>query len=296
MPTTTVKEFPNSRRVTVSLKNPSAEFGGWANGSDDEGDILQAVINYLPPVYANLQLYIDSIDVDQQGPEFWHWTARYGLAEAGVKSDGSPIDGQGDDAQPPQPPEQAQNQQDNTPLGPEYSWETAGGTKRLMKSYDVVSSHIDPAIGGTPPDIKGAIGLSKDGVEGVDVPANQFSWSVTYEFAFVTRKYLRTLRNLTNTVNAYEWQGRDVRGIRFDGSSGRIGKDGKAEVTFRFTEMDRQTFVAVGAMVIPEIKGFDHLDIGFGGAVSESFKIEVPQRAYVHKIYLEADFTELGIG
>jgi hypothetical protein len=226
--------------------------------------------------------------------------AKYGLASAGVNaSDGSPIDGQGDDAQPPDPPEQSGMQADNTPLGPEYTWETAGGTTHLTQAFETVSAHMDPALvlaGALLPNDRNAIGLSKDGVEGVDVPAPEFSWSVSFRLAFVTRKYLMTLRRLTGTVNRFAWFGRGVREIRFDGSSGRIGSDGRAEVVYRFTEKETQYNVDVGDMVITEVKGFDYLDIGYGSDVDQTWLIEVPKYARVKRIYRQSDFKELGIG
>ena len=57
--------------------------------------------------------------------------------------------------------------------------------------------------GATPPNHKNAIGVTKSGVAGVDIPVKAYSWSESHFFndSVVTDIYKQTLSNLTGNVN-----------------------------------------------------------------------------------------------
>jgi hypothetical protein len=295
MPITIIEPW-DSRRLTASARNPSAELRRILHGTDDEAEALAAAEASLPLVYANLRLLVDSVDLEPKGGGWWYATARYGLIDAGVRADGTPLDGQGDDAQPP---EQPQRPGPGELLGPEFSFDTSGGTTHITSSLETVDSVIDPALaaaGNAPPDFKRAVGVTKDGVEGTDVVTPVYHWEETKRFAFVTEQYMQTLRRLTGTVNKLTWWNRKPREVLFLGATGRVGKDGWADITFKFAEQETLFQVPVGQMVVAEKKGWDYLWVAYGPAEDAGTLIEVPRYAYVERVYREEDFKDLGIG
>lgn len=296
----TIIERHKSRKHTASWTNPSIEFLLAAWGSMDEEEVYAAVVAYLPLTYSNLTLLIDSIEGDPQGGGVWYYTAKYGVARAGTQADGTPLEGVGGSGGPTTPPPLPATDE---ALGPEFSGDFSGGTIKLMKGYEIVSSEVAPSIaggGGGPPNYGGAIGVGKDSVEGTEVESGNFSWQVTKKFAFVTRNYWLKIRRMAYTVNDDEWWGSGKRTVRFDGASIRISSNLEAEITFKFTEQESEYDILLGPdadqFTIAEKLGWDYLDVGFGPGESEGFKVEVPKYAFVHRVYRESDFTELEIG
>src|SRR5262245_26115479 len=108
------------------------------NGTEDEAVVQALIEGYISAAYGGLAL--ESTSVEHKGGKVWQATVRY----AGL--DGTD----------------------------EYTFDTGGGTQKMTQSYGTV--RYAPA-GLTAPNFGGAIGVSEDRVEGVDVivPAYQFS-------------------------------------------------------------------------------------------------------------------------
>lgn len=293
----TVLERALSRKLTASATNPAIELAVIAWGSEDEAEVLEAVKAFLPLVYFNLALIVDSVGLDPQGGGVWYGAAAYGLPNYGTTAAGEPFDGLGDEAQPPA--ETPQPVDPSEPLGSEFSMEVGAQTVHVTQSLETVDAFVNAALaaqGVQPPDYKGAIGVTKDGVEGTDVTAGQLSWSVTNRFAFVTQKYIDTLTALVGTVNDAHWRGRPARTVRFDGATVQIAANKQATVTHKFTNAYTVFDLEVGTISIPEKAGWDYLWFTYAPGVSNGFLVETPQTAHVERVLTESDFVQLGLG
>ena len=84
--------------------------------------------------------------------------------------------------------------------------------------------HAGYAASGTVPDFGGAIGVTHDNVEGVDITIPVYSFPETHflDAAFVTPGYYGTLFNLTGKVNDASFKGLAAGECLFLGASGSI--------------------------------------------------------------------------
>lgn len=298
----TVYEKPDSRKLTVSATAPKIERKYTVqNEGESELDLIAAVVATAPILY--LGLVRDAIDLDPDGtPTLRTASVTYVLTskDGGGKPTGEPLDGVGQEASPPSQPEPPG---DDDPLGSEYGFDTTGQTIHVTQSVDTRHKVALDGAGAlvVAPDLGGAIGVSKDRVEGTDIYAGKLEWTVTMKFAFLTRKYIRTLRDLTGKVNHEEWQGWGAEEVLFLGATGQGKDDDMWSVTFRFAVNetipagdDRLDFG--GNLVLPEKVGWDYIWCQYEDAVVDDLHIQRPKAVYCEKVYPSADFADLGIG
>ena len=109
----------------------------------------------------------------------------------------------------------------SSPIGGEssFAFDTSGGTQHITQSLATIASY---AASGTPPDFGGAVGVTHDSVEGVDITIPVYSFSETHflDAAFVTPAYYGTLFNLTGKVNNASFKGLAAGECLFLGASG----------------------------------------------------------------------------
>lgn len=125
-----------------------------------------------------------------------------------------------------------------------YSFETGGGTQHITNSLATVNRYPP----GTAPDFQGAIGVTENGVEGVDitVPVYQFAETHFIADALVTAAYKATLCYLTGKVNSAPFKGFQAGEVLFLGASGQRRGNGDWEICFRFAASPNVTGLAVG--------------------------------------------------
>ncbi|HYD00785.1 MAG TPA: hypothetical protein VEB22_06110, partial [Phycisphaerales bacterium] len=154
MPVDVMEKF-ESRRSTKATQatQSSAELGYIVRGTDDDLAARTAAETASPSSYDGLPR--QSVQVEPLGPQLWDVAVRYGL------SDGS--------SSTPSPGESS------------FAFETGGGTQHVTQSRQTVARHA-PA-GATAPDFHGAIGVTADGVDGVDVTVPVYQFSETHYFA-----------------------------------------------------------------------------------------------------------------
>ena len=181
---------------------------------------------------------------------------------------------------------------------PQFSFDTSGGTQHTTQSLSTISKTA-PA-GKTAPDFKGAIGVTHDSVEGVDITVPVYAFSETHYFddAFVTNAYKGTLFNLTGKVNNAAFKGTAAGECLFLGASGSKRGTDKWEINFRFAASPNKTNIIVGDITVPAKKGWEYLWVRYADAEDETAKaiVKKPVAAYVEKVYEEAAFSALGIG
>lgn len=228
-------------------------------GTEDEAEVKTLLLAAAPVVYLGLQ--IESVHAEPQGGGIWKGTARY------VRLN------------------------DN-----EYTFDTGGGTKHVTQSYSTVNSYA--AAGGTAPDFGGAINVTSDRVEGVDIPEAKYEFSETHYFddTIVTDAYKLALFHLTNRVNDATFRGFAAGECRFDGATGSKRGDEKWAITFKFSCSPNVTGLTIGPFTIDK-GGWDY--VWFRTETFEDTSgltlVERPDYAYVEKVFLDGDFSDLGI-
>ena len=186
-----------------------------------------------------------------------------------------------------------------------FSFDTAGGVQHITQSRATIASYA-PA-GKTAPNFQGAIGVTHDDVEGVDVtvPVYQFAETHYLPDAQVTEAYKGTLFHLTGKVNNASFRGLAAGECLFLGASGAKRGEGASgasggdwEITFRFAGSPNVTGLTVGPITGIAKLGWEYLWVRYEDAEDEAAKalVKRPIAAYVEKVYELADFTLLGIG
>jgi hypothetical protein len=231
--------------------------------AEDDEDVRLALAPVVPEVY--LGMLLEEVHADPLGNGVWKAYARYARLE--------------DDA--------------------EYTFDTGGGTAKVTQSLGTVASYAPAGL--TPPDFQGAIGVSEDRVEGVDVPIPAFQFTETHRFtdAEVDGAYRLTLFTMTGRWNDAAFKGLASGECLFLGATGsRRAGDTKWSITFRFAGSPNVTGMTIGDITGVDKLGWDYLWVryadfedGFAYAL-----VKRPVAAYVERVSLPGDFSLLNIG
>ena len=180
----------------------------------------------------------------------------------------------------------------------EYSFELGVSANNVKYSLDTTSYD---AVGETVPDFGGAIGVSDDSINGVDIesPQGTFSYTLTESTAFFTPAYLAAVESIVGHVNSTAFLLRDVGEVLFLGASGSVSLSGDSSLTFRFARSANRGNFTVQGVTIGAKLGWQYLE-----PIYERTKDDVAKRISrkllgfsVHTVYPTADFASvLGFG
>jgi len=177
-----------------------------------------------------------------------------------------------------------------------FSFDTGGGTQHVTQSRSTISR---TAASGTAPDFKGAINVSKDAVNGVDITVPVYNFAETHyiDDNDVTQGYKVTLFNLTGKMNNAAFRGFASGEVLFLGASGSQRGSGDWEITFKFAASPNRTDIPVGDITVPSKLGWDYLWVRYKDDVDTTANtvVQVPAAAYVERVYDFGDFAGLGI-
>jgi hypothetical protein len=178
--------------------------------------------------------------------------------------------------------------------GYRYSFSTTGGTARITQSLATVGAY---AVSGTAPNFGGAIGVSKDKVEGCDIVVPVFTWKETHRIlnASLTDSAKIALANLTGTVNSDSFRGFSPGEVRFDGVDGSRIDATYSAVDFVFSASPNATGLVVGAMSGIEKKGWEYLWVLYEETTSQNRLVKIPVACYVEQVYRYTAFSGLGL-
>lgn len=183
-------------------------------------------------------------------------------------------------------------------MGPEYSFDTSGGTKRITQSvYTRAAIKVGGGAGSfTAPDVRRAIGVSRDRVEGCDIVTGDLKWSVAVKGLPVTPEYIDTLVELTGTTNLFPFFNREVEELLFLGASGTYKPGDAWTVTFNFHQGANRTAVEIApGLTFPEVRAHDYIWCTYSETVVGGFTVQTPIAAYCEQVYERKDFDRLGI-
>ena len=265
MPITVVEKWESRRHVEG--ENASTELVYLIAGTDDDLAAKTALRDGSYTIYDGLVRRSYSID-ERIGEEMWLGTVRYGRRAR---------------------PETGEST---------FHFDTGGGTQHISQSLDTKGNYAAP--GRTAPDHQGAIGVTSDSVEGVDITTPVFNFSETHYLAAaaVTGAYRANLFFLTGRVNSAVFRGFAAGEVLFMGASGSKRGEEDWEITFRFAASPNVTGLAVGDITGIEKGGWDYLWCRYEDDVDDGAKkmVKRPSSAHVERVYESGDFAALAIG
>lgn len=178
-----------------------------------------------------------------------------------------------------------------------FSFDTSGGTQHVTQSLATVHRY---AASGTAPDFGGAVGVTHDNVEGVDITIPVYSFAETHYLAasFVTQAYKGTLFNLTGKVNSGSFKGLAAGECLFLGASGSKRGADDWEITYRFAGSPNRTGLVVGPISGIAKKGWEYMWVRYADSEDVAAKaiVKKPIAVYIERVYDEGNFAALGIG
>jgi hypothetical protein len=176
------------------------------------------------------------------------------------------------------------------------SFEVAGSQTKMTHSLETRGAWAINDM--SPRNYGGLIGVTDDGVEGVDIDTAVSTFSETVYFYpwFLTTSYIAFLARAYGCVNMSPFRGFDVGEVRFLGASGSYRNGDKAaELTFKFAVSPNATNIRIGSMTIPFKYGWDYLWVRWADMKYGNVTVKVPIEAYVEKVYQGLNFYSLGI-
>lgn len=270
----TIHEVVDSRSYSRNSQNvlEKAELLYQVIDTEDEDEVEALIQATLPALFGGL-LFQD-YDVGKQEGPIWDVTAKYARKVPAVPPGTLP-------------------QSFDSKLSIDFS--TSGSTTHITQS--IVSTGYPE---GSAPDEKDAIGVTSRGVEGIDVNEGGFEWTETYSISatLIDELYLKTLRDLSWTVNNAEFRGFDEGELLFHGVTGSHRQGEDARLSFTFTARPNEVNLEIGDITIPLVEGHQYVDVRYKDDVDAvgGFDVKVPQFVYVHTVYFKSDFDRLGIG
>ena len=262
-----LKERIDSRRF-VTGERPSGELRYILTGTADDATARGYATANIPTSYDGLSLQsidVEPLTVDEiSDTGIWEISAKYGIIQP------ISIGGEGD-----------------------FTFETGGGTQHVTQGIAPPRSY-PPG----PPDFGGAINVTKDSVDGVDIEVPVYNFSETHRIpdSTVTLGYRSTLFHMTKKVNNAPFKGLDAGECMFLGASGsRRGNEGW-DITFRFAGSPNQSNLAVGTITNIEKKGWEYMWVLYEDDVAGNQLIKKPVKVFSHPMYHSGDFSLLGIG
>ncbi|MCI0364949.1 MAG: hypothetical protein L0219_13810 [Phycisphaerales bacterium] len=266
MPVVVEEKFDS--RVSVVGANPSVELRYIVFGTNNDLTAKSELADESPDEYDGLPR--QSIQIEPLANDIWDGTVRYGSAES----------------TPPQTGESS------------FAFETGGGTQHITHSKSTVGIFAPSGI--VAPNFQGAIGVTDNGVDGVDITVPVYHFSETHFIAAsaVTAGYKATLFFLTGKVNNGNFKGFASGECLFLGASGAKRGNEDWEISFRFAGSPNVTGLAVGPITGIAKKGWEYLWVRYSEVEDTSAKVLVkrPVAAYVERVYDLGNFAGLGIG
>jgi len=264
--------------------------------SDDIDEIYQTVVAVAPNPFGVWTPQYQKVNLDPVGGGVWNVTLPYGVGDTPIT--GAPGAPAGPGGTPPPPPPAPTADQ---ALGPEWSFDTTGGTAHATQRYPSPTAGryaiLRSDLPGDPPATNGAIGLDNDGkVNGVDITVPNQRFTYTTKFPVITHGYLQVIERLTGSVNSQPYLNRAARELLFMGASGSWKQVEGWTVTFQWAfSPNLPNLEPTTGLVIPDKPGWYHLWFMYEQAPSNGFVITRPAVAFVDQIYPEENFDQLGL-
>lgn len=258
-------------------------------------DFLQNLEGFQGSLQGPLGVYyfgFDGYTAKHLGNGLWEVEANYQTLGGGVQPAGDGGGGGGGGGgQPP-------------PIGviTNITFDTTGGTQHITSALG------EKRYGTDAPDMRKAINVTEDSVDGCDITVPVFEWSEEYEIpgGRLTAAYLKAVADLTGTVNDAEFRTFPKGEVLFLGTTGSqtfnpntqtYSEASVAKIAYRFARSKNKTgqtepaVDGIGAGYDKE--GWEYLWIHYDKDVQGNSPLAVPKWIYVDKVYEYGNFTTL---
>jgi len=241
-------------------------------GTDLETDALQALEDNTSSQISvnNIQLYKQSPSIRQT--DNYRWIGEVEYKELGLSSSSSDANS--------------------------FAFQIGTETRHITQSLETVGSY--GAGDNDAPDFKGAIGITPDGIQGVDiiVPTFRFSEQKIISAGSVSMQTLREWAQICGTVNNGTFKTFSKGEVLFLGCSGSR-RDGEAyDITFHYAASFSKANFQVGDVDVANKEGWHYLWVLYEDAIDDAkeFIVKRPKAAYVERVYEYGDFGILEVG
>jgi len=177
-----------------------------------------------------------------------------------------------------------------------FRFSTTGGSQHITQS--IATSQQRAVAGVTAPNFGGAIGVTKDSVEGVDIGQGVYEWSETHYIpdSQIDDTYKEWLRHLTWRTNDDFFRGFEAGEVLFMGCEGGPREDEVDwEIEFHFAASENLVNQTVGQITGINKKGHEYLWCSYEDSDDEDQLVKQPIVANVEQVYYEGDFDHLNI-
>ncbi len=183
-----------------------------------------------------------------------------------------------------------------------FTFDTSGGSQHITQSLETLGRY-----GTSAPDFQGAIGVTRDNVDGTDitVPVFQFGVTKVEPVENVPSNYVQFLYGLTGRINsaAYTLTVDNVvmtfqaGELLFLGASGNKRIREHWEFNYRFAASPNVSNTSLGGISGITKRGWDYLWVRYADDEDQSAGaiVKRPVAVYVERVYQSADFTFLRI-
>lgn len=186
--------------------------------------------------------------------------------------------------------------QRDTSFDSTLAFDTTGGSSHITQSINTIGRHGPGAA-----DLRGAIGVTQDSVDGIDITIPAFAWSEGRNFpiAQVSDTYIRNLCLGTGSTNNATFKQFQRGEVLFLGASGRR-ENSIWNIEFRFSSSPNRENFQVGGINIAKKHGHDylwcqHLPVKLPGTDGKLRMWQKIHAVYVEQVYPETDFSLFGL-
>ncbi len=289
------KETAKSRTFSVDAKGASITLEFFVYRTDDETELYDAILANTEPVYDGL------IRTSIQAPEslgggFWLVKVDYGDPGGsgdggGAGSGGTPV---GTEPSTPSDMPTGDSPLDPVSQGLEFTFDAGAETKHITQSKQTMSSKR--RLGGTPRDLKGAIGVDKSGtVHGCDIFAPKSEFTITTQRTTVTLNYFRKVRDLVATFNSTTWAGFPRGEVLYLGCNAQGTQRGQWTMNHKFAAAENRTDVEIcDGFTCDAVGAWEYMWVSY--EPDPATGLPTPETVYVERVYDAGDFIDLEIG
>lgn len=163
-------------------------------------------------------------------------------------------------------------------------------TTRWIATSDGRAKQNVPAFGN-------AIGVTEDRVEGTEIYAPTFTFTIPHRVPRLKWGFLFNVHFLTGKINEKPFFAFPENDVLYLGCTGQFNGNGFWNLSHKFAvSLSEQNVKISPDITVPNISGWDHVWVRYKQALVDGVLLPVPDVAYVQQVYQVGDFSLLGIG
>ncbi len=176
----------------------------------------------------------------------------------------------------------------------EFNFEIA--TEQVLFTQALQNVGNFAPAGQTAPDFKGSIGVTRDGIQGTQVPISTYAWSETHFFdrAFIDDSYRSILANCAGKMNDAVFRRFPKGDVIFDGATGSLSRRSEQwQVNYKFRRSPNATNLVIGNITVASKLGWDYLWVHYVEFpdITAGRLVKIAGSAHVDRVVNFADFN-----